>query len=120
MWLKIVLGIAILIVVILFVREVQAWRAGSRPSTPRQRALRVATAILMVTVMCMMIIGDHWLKGNPIAIMAYWTLAFGLTASIVILALLDIREVGVTWGEEKKRIYRELAERSDDSETGEQ
>ena len=100
--------------------EVRAWRAGTRVVTRRQRALRVASAVLLVAIMAMILVGDRWLResyGLPAAI-AYWVFCFGLALSLVVLALLDLKEVGLGYGEDRKRILGDIAKPKGKGENG--
>ena len=109
MLLRIVLIIGILTVIGILGSEIRAWRAGTSVLTSGQKALRISSATLMIAVMSMVLAGDTWLTPfGPVAKMAYWTVCFGLAVSLVIFALLDLREIGLLYGEQRKRIFRDF------------
>jgi len=109
----------IIIVLVSLVVQIRAWRAGTRVLSKRHKGLRVSSACIMIVVMSMVLVGDRWLANIPLAVMAYWVLCFGLAVALVIVALLDLKEVGLSFGEERKRIVREIAERrKEDSDGG--
>jgi len=118
--LRIVLAIGILLVIAVLALEVRAWRAGRREVTRRQRSLRVASAVLLVAIMAMVLVGDRWLRESYglLAAMAYWAFCLGLTISLFVLALLDLKEVGLSYGEDRKRILRDFAEPRDEDKDG--
>lgn len=111
MLLHIVLIIGILTVIGILGAEIRAWRAGTSSLTPRQKALRISSGTLMVVIMAMVLAGDEWLTPfGPIAKMTYWMVCFALAVSLVIFALLDLKEIGLTYGEQRKRIFHDLKE----------
>ena len=115
MLLRIVLIIGILTVIGILGSEIRAWRAGTSVLTSGQKALRISSATLMIAVMSMVLAGDTWLTPfGPVAKMAYWTVCFGLAVSLVIFALLDLREIGLLYGERRKRIFRDFRKSVDD------
>ena len=109
--LRVVLAIGILLVIAVLALEVRAWHGGRSVVTRRQKALRVASAALLVTIMVMILVGDRWLRAccGPLAAMAYWTFCIGLALSLVVLALLDLRQVGLSYGRDRRRILRDIA-----------
>ncbi|HUV04478.1 MAG TPA: hypothetical protein VMX94_05165 [Armatimonadota bacterium] len=119
--LRIVLAIGIVLVVALLALEVRAWRRDTRRVARRQKALRVASAVLLVTIMAMVLVGDRWVKAccGPLAAMAYWALCFGLTLGLVVLALLDLKEVGLSYGRDRKKILRSIAKPREENTHGE-
>jgi hypothetical protein len=114
MILRIVMVVCIFLVIGILASEIRGWRDGTRPVTRLQKAIRISSASLMVLIMGMIIAGDTWLVPyGPFAIMGYWATCFGLTGLLIILALFDLREVGINYGEERRRMLRNLAQRGD-------
>ena len=118
--LRIAMGTGILLVVFLLVREILSWRAGTRIVTSKQKALRIASAFLTIIIMAMILAGDKWLAAyGPLAVMAYWMLCFVFAVVLVILALMDLKEVGLGFGEERKKIIREIAKPTEEHKNDE-
>lgn len=110
--LRTILAIGILLAIAFLAIEIRSWSAGTKILARRQKALRVTSALLMITLMTMILVGDSWLAPyNPFVTVAYWTVCFGLAVGLLLLALLDFKEVGLGYGKERKRILRGLAER---------
>ena len=104
-----ILSAGILLVIFLLVREILGWRTGARIVTSRQKSLRIASAILTVAIMAMILVGDKWLAVyGPFAVMAYWMVCFGLAVGLLLLTLMDFKEVGLRFGEERKEIIKEI------------
>lgn len=109
---RIILAIGILLAIAFLAVEIRGWSAGTKILTGRQKALRVASALLMIALMVMVLVGDRWLAPyDPLITVAYWTVCFGLAVGLLLLALLDFKEVGLGYGKERKRILRNLAQR---------
>lgn len=114
MVLRAVLVTCIFIVIGMLASEIRGWCAGTKRVTTLQKALRITSASLMVTILAMVLAGDKWVYHyGPLAVMAYWIVCFTLAGLLIVLALFDIREVGITYGKEKRRMYRNLTQRSD-------
>ena len=107
--LRAVLGIGILLVIFLMVQEIRGWRIGTKIVTSRQKGLRIASALLTIAIMAMILAGDNWLAVyGPFALMAYWMVCFGLAVGLLLLTLMDFKEVGLRFGEERKEIIKEI------------
>jgi len=113
--LRVLLAIGILLAVAFLALEIRGWRAGTKIVNSKQKALRVAATFLMITVMVMVLVGDRWVAAySPFGALAYWVVCLGLTIGLLLLALLDLREIGLGYGEEKKKILRHLAKRTEE------
>jgi hypothetical protein len=118
--LRSILVIGMLLVTLFLVYEVQGWRAGRRIVTPAQKSLRIASALLMLAVLAMILAGDAWLvRFGPLAVMAYWALCFALAVALLLLALLDFRELGRAYRELRRRMLLDHISRKDDDGSGE-
>ena len=114
MVLRVVLVACIFAVTGVLASEVRGWRAGTKPVTRLQKALRISSASLMVIILGMILAGDKWLAPyGPFAIMGYWATCFALASILIIIALFDLREVGMNYGEERRRMLRNLTRRGD-------
>ena len=112
--LRIILVVCIFVVAGIISSEVQGWRAGTKRVTRLHKTIRVSSASLMILILGMIIAGDTWLTPyGPLAIMGYWATCLGLTTLLIILALFDLREVGINYREERRRMLRNLAQRGD-------
>ena len=115
---RIVSAVGIIIVLVLLVMEVRRWRTGI--VTRRQKVLRVASALLMIAILAMILAGDDWVAAySPFAIMPYWLFCFALGVALLMLILLDFKEVGLTYGEERERMFRDLSKPDEDVKNGE-
>lgn len=77
----------------------------------------MASAAIMVAIIVMILVGDESLRNShgPLAAIAYWMFALGLSFMLIVLVLADIREVGRKFGEERKRICHDLGRHDDDN-----
>lgn len=116
--LRILIGIAIPVIAVIMAIEIHGWRTGARIVTPNQKILRVSSGLILVIAMAMVLAGDGWVRASfgAVAALAYWTLCIGLIGVLVVLALLDVREVTRHFGEERKRMCRRLLTPSGDDE----
>lgn len=117
---QVVLALGVLLVVAGLAIEIRAWIAGATSLTRRQKTLRLTSAVLLIAVLVMVLVGDRGIRAyHPVAAVAYWTLCLVFAASLVVLALLDLKEVAVKYGEQKKRNLKELAGRARNRTDGE-
>ena len=115
MILRILLAIGILVVVGGLIWQIRAWVSGSMAISRRQKVLRVVSAALMLAIMGMILAGDMWLTPyGPIAKMVYWMMTFVFAVILVVLALFDLKEVGLRYGERRKQIFHDLAKPVDE------
>lgn len=114
MLLRVVLVACIFTVIGILSGEIQGWRAGTKMATRVQKVLRVSSATVMVIILGMILAGDGWIMRDygPFGVMAYWTICFALTSILIIIALFDLREVGLSYGAERRRILKDLAEQN--------
>ena len=104
-----ILAAGIVFMAVLMVREIANRRTGKGLLTRRHFAMRLASGLMAITVLSMMLIGHGWLSEySPVLIASYWTVCLLLTALLVVLALLDLRQVAITYGENRKRVLRDL------------
>ena len=120
MLLRGILCIGILLVALFVVFEIHGWRAGRKTVTPGQKSIRIASALLMIAVLSMILAGDGWIaRYGPLAVMAYWALCFALAVALLLLALLDFRELGRGYRELRRRmLLDQISRRDDDSDGG--
>ena len=80
--------------------------------TKKHKAIRIASAALIGALIVMVLIGIRYASSfDPRMALAYWALCFGLVIGVMALALLDLRHVLISYGEERKKVLRDLAER---------
>jgi hypothetical protein len=110
-----ILVVGIVLVVLLTAYEVRAWRTGRTLLTPAQKPLRIASAAVMLAVLFMLLAGDAWLaRYGPLAIMAYWMLCFLLGGGLLILLLLDVRELLRGYREVRRSVFMDTMTGEDD------
>lgn len=99
MVLHIVVGIGIAFIIAFLAYEMYSWQAGGRVVSGRQKGLRVAEAVLMVTILSMILGGDAWISRQygPLGVMIYWLSSFVLALALAVLALVDMHEARERW-----------------------
>jgi len=78
----------------LFVSEVRRWRSLERVVGRRQKAIRVCLIVLIEALFVMMFVG-RWVttRHNPVAALVYWSVCVLLALAVMVLAVVDLREV---------------------------
>ena len=115
MILRVILIACILAVIAILSMEIRGWIAGTTIRTRFQKALRIASASLMIAIPVMVLVGDTWVwRYGPLAVMVYWITCFVLAVMLIIIALFDLREIGFVYGEERKRILQNLDRRCEE------
>ncbi len=110
------------IIILLLAYEISRWPARGRFLTRRQKFARVASGIIALAILSLMVLGGQASEtGNSLLALMYWMACLGLAFGLVALALLDLRDVSIGFGEQRKRILHDLTagteESSDDEET---
>ncbi len=108
---------SIMVVVGILYSEIGGWRSGEKCVTRFQMWLRIASAALMVSVLGMILIGDAWVnaKYGPLGVMAWWLTCFALTTLLIIVALFDLREVGVNYRKQRRQILENAIKRCEEA-----
>ena len=101
-----------------FVLEARRWRAPDSLIGGRQRILRIVLMVIIESLLAMMVLGP-WVtsRKDPIAAVIYWSICVVLGMAVVILTLVDLREVFKGYARASRGIYRDLpGEEEDKSE----
>jgi len=101
-----------------FVLEARRWRSPDSLIGRRQRVLRIILMVIIETLLAMMVLGP-WVtsRKDPIAAVIYWSICVVLSMAVVILTLVDLREVFKGYARASRGIYRDLpGEEEDKSE----
>lgn len=110
-----ILAAGIVIVLLFTAYEMSGWRTGRTMLTPAQKPLRIASAVVMITLLAMIVAGDDWLRGfGPLAVMVYWMVCFALGIGLVMLLLFDVRELLKGYREMRHRVFMDSMTVKDD------
>lgn len=116
MSLRVFLLIVIASVICSAIWEARRWQTGLKTMTTKQKWLRITSVSLLVIILAMIAVGDCWLKKHgPLAVLSYWSACLGLTGILAVLALLDIREIGLAYMYSKKQITDNLLQSSNET-----
>ncbi len=100
-------------VALLFVIEARRWRAVDSVIGRRQRILRIWLVVLIEALFALTIAGPLITnRKQPVVELVYWTVCIVLGLSVVVLALLDLREVVKGYARMTRQAFRGL--RGDD------
>ncbi len=100
----------ILLVLLLLAIEIEGWISGRRLVNRKQKVLRTLSALFILAILTMVLIGDTVARAyHPLAGMAYWLLCFSFAVAVVLMALADMKQVALRFGEERKRNLDDLA-----------
>ena len=98
-----------------FVLEARRWRAPDSLIGRRQRVLRIVLMVIIETLLAMMVLGP-WVtsRKDPIAALIYWSMCVVLGLAVVILTLVDLREVFKGYARMSRNLYRDLSQDEED------
>lgn len=104
-----------LLIAALFVLEARRWRVLESVLGRRQRILRIFLFAIIEALLAMMVVGP-WVtsRKDPIAALIYWSICVVLGMAVVILTLVDLREVFKGYARMNRDIYRDLSGRGED------
>lgn len=99
--------------VILLAVEIRNWRSGRKIINHRQQIIRLLTAALMILLLSLIFIGSLVVgTERPFVFLFYWMGCFIIGCSVVLLMLMDLREVANRYREQHRDIIRRMAEES--------
>jgi Ca2+/Na+ antiporter len=107
---KVLLFIGIIAFAVAFVRELLNWTAGRQMISRKQQVYRMLISILTIKVFLLILFGDRVPISNPITFMLYWMGCFVLVCMVVVLTLLDLKEVGNRYREQHRNMMRQISE----------
>lgn len=101
------------IIGIIFLMEAYKWRQLAEVLSAKQRMLRIWLILIIEAMFGMMFVGPL-ITGHKhyVAELVYWAICMLLGMAIVILALIDLREVVNNYRTLNRQLYRDL--RGDD------
>ncbi|MDH7482233.1 MAG: hypothetical protein QHH26_09725 [Armatimonadota bacterium] len=104
------------IIILLLAYEMSRWPVRGRLLTRRQKIARVASGIVALAILSLMVLGGQASEaGNSISALMYWMICLALAFGLVALALLDLRDIGIGYGEQRKRIIHDLTTGTDEN-----
>jgi len=109
MALKIGFAAGAVLVIALLAFDVRAWRCGDRRISRRHKGLRIASAAVIVVILGMMFFGDRIHRYGTTVAFSYWMACMGLVCLLLLLVLMDFREVARVWGQAQKDLNKLLA-----------
>jgi len=109
MTIRVLLIIAIAIVALAIAVEVFGWLRGTRLTTKRQKFYRLTAALMLEAIFLMAIFGKSLASRNdPILEIGYWGIVIILSFIILILALLDVREMLALYRQHRSELLASL------------
>ena len=119
---RVILLVGIIFVGGLIVSQILGWRRGNTLVSPRLRLLRISSGITLLVLLGLILAGnilgivftpdtDTLVKNRQMigVTIAYASLVIGLACLLVVLALLDIREVLTSYKDDRKDVRRHVA-----------
>jgi len=99
----------------IFVLEARRWSSLESVIGRRQRILRIALLLIIEALLAMMVMGP-WVtsRKDPIAALIYWSMCVVLGLAVVILTLVDLREVFKGYARMSRDLYRDLSKDEED------
>ena len=106
------LDAGILLILVLLAIEVEGWISGRRLVNRKQKVLRTLSGIFILAILAMIIIGDGPARAyHPLVAVGWWFVCFSLAVAVLLMALADMKQVALRFGEERKRNIDNLAGR---------
>ena len=117
--LQVLLSLGMVLVIVLLSLDIHGWVTGARLVNRKQKVLRVTSGAFILMILAMILIGDGPARAHhPLAAVAWWTGCFTLAVAVVLMALADMKQVALHFGEERKQSFDELAGRGDTETRG--
>jgi len=108
-WFAATLGLLALVLLVRLAFEWRRYAGGGHVIGRRQMALRIASAVVLVLLLGLVMVGARLRFGSAGAAFAYWALCLGLALAAMMMALLDLRLVRRTRVRRRAESYRRLS-----------
>lgn len=101
--------IGMVAVAIMFVFELRRWRMQGPVTGRAHRVLRVSMVVLIEALFALMIAGPAVTSSkDPVSALIYWTVCLAVGMAVIVLALIDFRNVVEQYGRLHRRLFRDL------------
>jgi len=110
--LRYALQLCIAAVIVITILQIRSWRKVTVDISSMQKVFRILEAILLIGIMWMILDGGKSLTqrfGMPV-LLIYWPICFFMSVAVTILAMLDIREIGMKSNREREQNFLNLLE----------
>lgn len=103
--------VGMMVVAVMFVLELRRWRAQGPATGRAHRLLRVWIVVLIEALFALMIAGPAIIGlRDPITALIYWTVCLGIGLAVVVLALIDFRNVIEQYARLHRGLFRDLTD----------
>jgi len=107
--LQTVFAFGMALVVVLIFMEIRGWITGDRLVNRRQKVLRLMSGLFILLILAMILIGDGPARAyHPLAAVGWWFACFSLAVAVVLMAMADLKQVVLRFGEERMQNCEEL------------
>ncbi len=108
----VVLAIIAVIVIISALVQVSYYRHGKILISGTQLALRLVMAVLLLSIIGLSFFGPVYFSGreDPVAELIFWSLIVLLAVVVMVLAVVDLRQVRRAQHQARAKLYQHLAQ----------
>lgn len=108
-WFASVLGLLALVLLLRLVFEWRRYAGGGHIISRRQMTLRVASAVMLLVLLALVMLGARLDFAGAEAALAYWAVCLVLALAAMILAIIDLAILRRKHGERRAESYRKLS-----------
>ncbi|MGI5818822.1 MAG: hypothetical protein ACOX9R_12070 [Armatimonadota bacterium] len=108
-WYAALLGLLALVLLVRLVFEWRRYASGGHVIGRRQMALRVASAVDLLVLLALVLLGARLHFPTAEAAFVYWAICLALAAAAMVMAIVDLKMLRRTHGRRRAESYRRLS-----------
>ena len=108
-WFAAALGLLALVLLVRLVLEWRRYVTGGHVIGRRQMTLRVISAVDLIVLLTLVVLGAGMDFATPGVAFIYWATCLALALAAMIMAIIDLRMLRKTHGERRAESYRRLS-----------
>jgi hypothetical protein len=109
-WFAVVLGLLALVLLVRLVFEWRRYATGGHVISKRQMSLRVASAVDLLVLLALVLVGARLEFATAEIAFVYWAACLALAVAAMVMAIMDLKILRRVHGERRAESYRKLSQ----------
>lgn len=108
-WFAAMLGLLALVLLVRLALEWRRYASGGHVIGRRQMALRIASAVDLIVLLALVLMGTRIGLQSATAALIYWMTCMALAFAAMVMAIIDLKILRATHGKRRAESYRRLS-----------